>query len=186
MNQESIFVNGIYFTVVLGKNLIDSDADVIAHQTNCLGIMGSGVAVAIKRKWPEVFREYRLYCHEEEPLGTTQLIKISESQYVANVFGQYSIGREQRQTDYNALKTALQSLKNQMQTLNLKFVAFPVYMGAARGGGSWESILNMILEVFKFSGISIELDAYWGADAEDHFLETVRILADAKSLTEDP
>ena len=39
-------------------NLLDAQTDVIAHQVNCQGVMGSGVAKQIKEKWPDVFKQY--------------------------------------------------------------------------------------------------------------------------------
>ena len=39
-------------------NLLDSSADIIAHQTNCSGSMNSGVAKAIKEKYPRVYEQY--------------------------------------------------------------------------------------------------------------------------------
>lgn len=34
----------------------------IAHQVNCRGKMGSGVALAIKQKYPEVYQKYSEAC----------------------------------------------------------------------------------------------------------------------------
>lgn len=190
MKRVEIHVVGTDFYVVLGKNLINSNCSVIAHQTNCLGIMGSGVAVAIKNTYPEVFTLYHDLCKQTNPLGTTQLVEVGpeggKQRFIANVFGQYSIGREKQQTDYDALKRALTDLRTQMEEKNLNSVAFPVYMGAARGGGNWAFILAMIMEIFKCSGISIELDAYWGKDAQEHYEETVQILQRAHDLSVDP
>ena len=40
-------------------NLLESPVHIIAHQVNCLGIMGGGIALQIKNKWPKVFEEYK-------------------------------------------------------------------------------------------------------------------------------
>lgn len=57
-------------------NLFDSNADIIAHQVNCQGIMGSGVARQIKKKYPEVFNMYEDMCMSNASknlLGITQI-----------------------------------------------------------------------------------------------------------------
>ena len=39
-------------------NLFDTNADMICHQANCQGRMGSGVALEVKQRYPEVFGSY--------------------------------------------------------------------------------------------------------------------------------
>lgn len=36
-------------------NLLDSTTDIICHQVNCQGKMSSGVAKAIREKYPKVY-----------------------------------------------------------------------------------------------------------------------------------
>lgn len=42
--------------IYLNKNIITIQEGVIAHGVNCTGAMNSGVAKAIREKWPEVYR----------------------------------------------------------------------------------------------------------------------------------
>ena len=39
-------------------NLLDTNCQYICHQVNCQGKMNSGVAKAIRDKWPEVYIQY--------------------------------------------------------------------------------------------------------------------------------
>jgi O-acetyl-ADP-ribose deacetylase (regulator of RNase III) len=60
-------------TTVVDGDLLDQKTDVIAHQVNCLGVMGAGVALQIKNKWPEVYEGYKNFCHDElNRLGAMQ------------------------------------------------------------------------------------------------------------------
>lgn len=40
-------------------SLLDVTEGIIVHGCNCKGVMGSGIAGAIRRKWPEVYNSYR-------------------------------------------------------------------------------------------------------------------------------
>ena len=40
-------------------DLLDAHVDIIFHVTNCMGVMGAGIAKSIKNKWPKVFTEYK-------------------------------------------------------------------------------------------------------------------------------
>jgi len=43
-------------------NMFDLDADVLVNTVNCVGVMGCGVALAIKQRYPEIYRRYRVDC----------------------------------------------------------------------------------------------------------------------------
>ena len=152
--MEIIYRNG---------NLLDAQTDVIAHQVNCQGVMGSGVAKQIKEKWPDVFARYSYHTTmlETACLGNCQMVQINESQFVANLFGQRYYGRENlRYTSYDGIYDALAKLQVYMNNRNCNSVAFPYKMSSDRGGADWNVILAMIESVFKNTNITIEIWKY--------------------------
>lgn len=142
-------------------NLLDAQTNVIAHQVNCQGVMGSGVAKQIKEKWPNVFKEYARYCEDRWHhllLQSCVMVQINDTQYVANLFGQATYGREaKRYTSYDAVYESLVRLMTHMTTKQLQSVAFPYKMSSDRGGADWNVILAMIESVFKNTNISVEI-----------------------------
>ena len=44
--------------VIKEGNVFDSDADIICHQVNCQGVMGSGVAKEVRERFPNVYEQY--------------------------------------------------------------------------------------------------------------------------------
>lgn len=153
-------------------NLLDAQTDVIAHQVNCQGVMGSGVAKQIKEKWPKVFEEYKHIHHPTKTvvsaspglsrmLGICQLVDKTgnnSGEWVANLFAQHDYGRDnKRYTNYEALYTSLSSLKEQMDQEYLTSVAFPYKMSSDRGGADWNVVLAMIKSVFNNTDITIEI-----------------------------
>ena len=141
-------------------NLLDTQTDVIAHQVNCRGVMGSGVAKQIRNKWPIVFEKYRQKYEvwNESLIGECQLVQVNDNQHVANLFGQNDYGNDGKQyTSYDAIYDALTSLAVQMMDNGMESVAFPFKMSSDRGGADWEVILAMIESVFKNTDITIEI-----------------------------
>ena len=74
-------------------DITKSQCDIICHQVNCQGVMNSGVAKAIREKWPEVYESYKAICNhhkgtEEEMLGLMWAVDISNGRYVVNLFTQ--------------------------------------------------------------------------------------------------
>lgn len=144
-------------------NLLDSHAEIIIHQVNCQGVMGSGVAKAIKEKWPIVFERYRrLYeiskDNDEPPLGTTQVVQVNDNQSVINMFAQDNYGYDGgRYTSYDAIDECLLAVADYCRKNNLKSIALPYHMSCDRGGANWNIIMEMIKQHFSDLDITIEI-----------------------------
>ena len=142
-------------------NILDSGADIICHQVNCQGKMNSGVAKAIREKWPEVYIKYMESneiiwdkAHEHDRmiwnhmLGQIQVVFIADKKTMAvvNMFAQENYGYDgRRYTSYDAFWSCLGEIK---RTINPGLrIAFPARIGCVRGGANWDVILTMIKEV---------------------------------------
>jgi O-acetyl-ADP-ribose deacetylase (regulator of RNase III) len=44
-------------------NLLNSSAHALVNTVNCVGVMGKGIALNFKRKYPEMYRDYVRRCH---------------------------------------------------------------------------------------------------------------------------
>lgn len=137
--------------VVYG-DLMQATEDIIVHQVNCKGVMGSGVAKQIKANFPEVFNEYRGHAHShdsDELLGTAQFVfSPSKNKIIANVFGQDSFGASRRRTFESALIWGLIKVKEFAEDNNMS-VAMPYNIGCALGGGDWDTVYEGVQAVFS-------------------------------------
>lgn len=148
----------------INGNILDATTDVIAHQVNCQGVMGAGLAKQIRDKWPNVFTHYKDYCNRntdewgsiKDLLGSCQIIEFPDK-YIANLFGQDKYGRDKRYTNYDAIYTALNNLAVQMMDNGIESVAFPYGMSCGLAGGDWRIIMTMIECVFENTNIRIEI-----------------------------
>ena len=144
-------------------NIFESGADIICHQVNCQGVMGSGLAKQVREKYPKVYEEYLKWCREKSPkelLGKTQLVTLrhpwednpnNEPMGIINIFGQLNYGYSGNcYTDYDALKHSFKIIHDFVHLDNTQPVlAFPYKLGCVRGGGQWEIVYQMIEETFK-------------------------------------
>ena len=130
-------------------DIFESGADIICHQVNCQGVMGSGVAKQVREKYPWVYGEYKDFCglyDSSDLLGFNLVTYIDETHKIANLFGQDMFGYDGKcYTNYNALRGALQDLKIYYPN---QIIAIPYLMGCHRGGGDWNVVYQMIEEVF--------------------------------------
>ena len=135
------------------SSIFDAGAQIIAHQVNCQGVMGSGVAKQIRDRYPKVYSSYKHFCdlykdNRNSLLGKCQIVVDDYDDFdlwprhcVANLFGQYNFGRDgKRYTDYAALMCALSALAEYADNYKLT-VAMPYKMGCDRGGGDWDNMV---------------------------------------------
>jgi len=142
-----------------GNLLTYPGLQVIGHQTNCLGVMGAGIAKQIKAKWSNVFKQYYNYCKSFDDahklLGKCQVIDTNDGKYVANLFGEYSFcesiapyeeGGKPRHTDYDALKECLHRLHTWMVLNDIKTVGVPFRLGSGLAGGNWDDVVYPMIK----------------------------------------
>lgn len=133
----------------ISGDVTNAKETIIAHQTNCMGVMGSGVAKALRAKYPDLFGQYKVYCDEvglHNLLGTTQFVE-TEGKVIANMFGQYRYGRDKQHTDYLALMECFEAV-NSYALKNGLSIALPYLIGCGLGGGEWSVVFDMAEKVF--------------------------------------
>ena len=138
-------------------DIFKSDADIIIHQVNCQGVMGSGVAKQVKDKYPNVYVHYREYCKDftpEEMLGTVFMVPIdNKPRFVANFFSQNNFGYDGNcYTSYEAFEKCLFYMKKNYSEFSM---AIPYLIGCRRGGGSWEKVYKMIEDILGDCEVTI-------------------------------
>ena len=52
--------------LTIKDNIINSKEEMICHQVNCKGVMGKGVALAIKNKYRYAYTQYKAFCKNKE------------------------------------------------------------------------------------------------------------------------
>ena len=131
-------------------NILDTTKGIICHQTNCQGVMGSGLALHIKRKWPEVYKQYKkCYNNGSAVLGTTIIVHAEPNICVANLCAQEFYGRIPGTvyTDYDALNSCLKSLVEwQKKYFPDRIIYIPYRMSCGLAGGEWRMVSNIIEE----------------------------------------
>lgn len=148
-------------------DLLYLNANIICHQVNCLGIMGGGIAAQIKKKYPEVYSQYKEYCelHSQAPekmLGKA-FMSPADGKWVANIFSQFSIGNDTQQTDYKAIELGIEDLfkwlcKSRKALPEIITIGIPKNYGCGLGGGDWNIVEKIIVEKFSYYAYKCDLN----------------------------
>lgn len=142
---------------------------IMVQSVNCMGVMGAGLAKAIRDRYPIVYEIYKAeYDLEMLELGYVSYIDIEEGLIVANLCGQYGYGREKRHTNYDALRTGFTDIKDMAQELAYDIV-IPKNIGCGLGGGDWKVVSKMLDEIFDGELIAY---IYEEGDEDNEYIET--------------
>lgn len=138
---------------VIYQDITSITSGVIVQQVNCQGVMGSGLAAAIARKWPEVKERYIRFCNSLSPLdclGEVLYLNVDNQIIIANCFSQLTFGRTGCHTDYLALKHCLRDINGHFCFREAfdTTIHIPLNIGAGLGGGDPEVTHQIIRDVF--------------------------------------
>ena len=147
---------------VLG-NLLDSKANILCHQVNFTGVMGGGIALALKNRFMSEgqYRSYQAYCDglREKALGTILYTQIGENRFIANMFCQNAWADSGSLTNYEAMERCFREIEFAAARNHLS-VAIPGYIGCGIAGGDWTTVCGIINRVFRKSSVPVSI-IYW-------------------------
>lgn len=153
-------------------DITKSQCDIICHQVNCQGVMNSGVAKAIREKWPEVYEQYRedyeyAVMNNHPMLGNLSICtRTKDGKIIVNMFAQEFYGYSgQKFTSYDAFWSCLMRIKQWVK--DDQTLAFPLKIGSDRGGAKWPVIRTMIEQALYDKEVYIYYLNEWDLDNED-------------------
>jgi O-acetyl-ADP-ribose deacetylase (regulator of RNase III) len=125
---------------------------ILVHVCNDLGIMGGGIALTIRQKFPKVYRLYSEW-HQKEvhkgkkflPLGETQFVYINPVLDIANMIGQHGITgtfNSKPPIRYEAVENCLEQVAKVCKIKKAQMIG-PKF-GAGLAGGDWNIIEKLI------------------------------------------
>lgn len=145
--------------------IFDIPADIRVNTVNCVGVMGAGVALSFKNRYPDMFRDYKRACKagDVKP-GRLHVWKNLESEWIIN-FPTKIDWREPSKYEY--IEAGLKSLREFLsQHKDVKVVMPP--LGCGLGGLDWGKVSSMIHESLldlESEIIVLEPDILRGKDA---------------------
>lgn len=135
-------------------DLLDCTEPWILHGCNCQGVMGSGVAKAIRDKYPSAYDVYKVWEDQNGlELGGVIFAEQDDGKTIFNGLTQNFYGRDGKcYVDYNAVREVIEAIDDYAakhyaakDVGYMPIVAMPK-IGAGLGGGDWKFISTIIEE----------------------------------------
>ena len=136
------------FKITQGDLLRQDDVDAIVNTVNCVGVMGKGIALQFKNKWPENNRAYELACKLEEVRPGRMFVFDSgglvKPNFIIN-FPTKDHWRGKSRIEY--IRDGLLDLVKQVKRLCIRSIAIPP-LGCGNGGLEWDEVRPLIEQAF--------------------------------------
>lgn len=137
------FVSGDFF---------DYDADIRINTVNCVGVMGAGVALAFKKRYPNMFLQYKKDCENGD-----LRIGLPTVWYEGDMFAKQleiinfpTKDHWRANSRYEYIEKGLQWLAQYLSSKQDKVITLPA-LGCGHGGLDWNIVKEMIVKYLSSS-----------------------------------
>lgn len=125
-------------------DILSEDVEAIVNTVNCVGVMGRGLALQYKNKFPDNFKAYAKACKQEEVIPgkmfTTQTGQLTNPKYIINFpTKRHWKGKSKIEDIDDGLIELIDTIKKH----NIKSIAIPP-LGSGLGGLDWNVVKNKI------------------------------------------
>lgn len=129
-------------------DLLSADVNALVNTVNCVGVMGKGIALQFKRRYPDMFKVYEKSCKKNEvKIGEMFVVPTGElegPEFIIN-FPTKTHWRAGSKLEY--IREGLVDLVRVVRDLNIKSIAIPP-LGAGNGGLDWNDVEPLIAQAF--------------------------------------
>jgi O-acetyl-ADP-ribose deacetylase (regulator of RNase III) len=132
-------------------DLFESNAQTLVNTVNCVGVMGKGVALAFKKRFPAMFEDYKEKCHagEVEP-GKLSLYNNFEP-WILN-FPTKRHWKARSRIEH--IELGLVELADKYEQWGITSIAMPA-LGCGHGGLDWKDVKALIEKYLSVLPIDI-------------------------------
>ena len=121
-------------------NLFNSSAQCLVNTVNCVGVMGKGVALEFRRRFPEMFEVYRQVCAEGRLKPGQILPYLKGAPWVLN----FAVKNDWKfPSRMEWVESCLRKFASHYTQLGIHSIAIP-WIGAMNGGLPWGEVHNLM------------------------------------------
>jgi O-acetyl-ADP-ribose deacetylase (regulator of RNase III) len=151
-------VDGRLFVERGEGSILDADVDALVNPVNCAGVMGKGLALAFKKRFPEVFREYRRACDAGElALGRVHIVELPPGSGRPTHVVHFPTKQHWRdRSALDDIATGLDSLVAAVRERAIRSIAIPA-LGCGLGGLEWTAVKPLVVSAFAPVGADVRV-----------------------------
>lgn len=144
-------------------NIFESNCSTIVNTVNCVGVMGKGIALEFKKKYPEMFMEYVLRCNRGEVKPGIPYVYQDKGVSILN-FPTKDHWRSPSRLSY--VIDGLNWFIDNYETYGIDSIAFPP-LGCGNGGLTWSVVGPIMYQKLSKLPINVEIYAPFGTSQRE-------------------
>ncbi|MBL7913989.1 MAG: macro domain-containing protein [Bacteroidia bacterium] len=142
----------------ISGNLFESNAEALVNTVNTVGVMGKGVALQFKERFPANYISYASACKKEEVKIGKMFITPTDSMMNPKWIINFPTKKHwMHKSSFWFIESGLDDLVTQIEKLNIQSIAIPP-LGAGQGGLNWEKVKELIQ--MKLGHLNIEISVF--------------------------
>lgn len=151
-------------------NMFETPADIRINTVNCVGVMGAGVALGFKKKYPEMFKDYLKACQAKEVRPGKIHVWINNDAFDPITIVNFPTKDHWKNpSKYSYIEDGLTALHDFLISQPNAKVTIPA-LGCGNGGLDWKTVKGMIES--KLCNLENEILVY---EPNDSFLYSQKI-----------
>lgn len=132
--------------------VFNTPAKTLVNAVNCVGVMGAGIALEFKLRYPNMFQDYKKKCSNGEyNIGVLEIFE--EGEITILNFPTKKHWRYPSKIEW--IEEGLKYFTDNYKRLNIKSVAFPK-LGSSNGGLKWEDVKELMEKYLS----DLEIEVY--------------------------
>jgi O-acetyl-ADP-ribose deacetylase (regulator of RNase III) len=124
-------------------DIFNSNAQVITNTVNCVGVMGKGLALTFKQRFPDMFADYQSKCEKGQVAVTTPYLWDNGKVQILN-FATKKHWKDNSNLD--DIKSGLLYLAQNYDEMGISSIALPP-LGCGLGGLKWNDVKALIDQI---------------------------------------
>lgn len=141
-------------------NIFDGRNQAIVCPVNCYGVMGKGLALQFKHKYPDMYVQYKNVCIKRRLFVGDTMLWINDDGKQPEYIILFPTKLHWRmKSEYRYIQSGLKALKRTIQNLEIISIGVPA-LGCGLGGLDFDNVLEMIQdELYDLQNIKITIYA---------------------------
>jgi O-acetyl-ADP-ribose deacetylase (regulator of RNase III) len=140
-------------------NLLDADVEAVVNTVNTVGVMGKGIALMFKERFPKNYEAYAAACKAGEVrIGRMFVSSVDELDGPRWVINFPTKQHWRAPTKLEWVRAGLEALKDVIRDKHIRSIAIPP-LGCGNGGLDWDVVRPMIEEVLG-DFVDVEIVVY--------------------------
>jgi O-acetyl-ADP-ribose deacetylase (regulator of RNase III) len=154
-------------------NIFNSKAHAIGNTVNCVGVMGKGIALEFRRRFPNMFLSYRMDCENKKLLPGRVYYYPTDKRFILNITTKDDWKYPSK---LEWVESALEQLTKEYWQKDIKSLALPLL--GAESGKLDETKVKQLMRSYLQNLSDIDIEVYdFDPKASDPLFEKLKILS---------